>query len=138
MNLLDYSDLYNKNKSLVKIWLILIGVVGCLFLILYSIDYKNYYSSSGIVVENNILKIYVTEDDLDKVSNNSRLKIKDETFAYKIKSISDVLFNSMYYREIILEIDLDDKLNIKNNVIDFKILLDRKTILKYIYYKIGG
>ena len=44
----------------------------------------------------------------------------------------------MYYREIILEIDLDDKLNIKNNVIDFKILLDRKTILKYIYYKIGG
>ena len=67
MNLLDYSDLYNKNKSLVKIWLILIGVVGCLFLILYSIDYKNYYSSSGIVVENNILKIYVTEDDLDKV-----------------------------------------------------------------------
>ena len=138
MELLKYNDLYNKNKSLIKIWLFIIVVIGCLILAFYNIDYENYYNNSGVVADNDILKIYVTEDDLDKIINNNKMKIKDKTFAYKIKSISDVLFNSIYYREVILNVDLKKNLNIKNNVIEFEISLDKKTIFEYIIYKIGG
>lgn len=138
MDLLIYNDLYNKNNSLIKIWIFLIGIISCFLIIFYNIDYENYYSNSGIVIDNNILKIYISQNDLDKISNNNKLKIKDKTFAYKINSISDILFDSVYYREVIMCVDLENKLNIKNNIVDFKILIGKKTVLEYIVDKIGG
>ena len=138
MDLSKYNSLYNKNKSLIKIWLFVIASIGCLILIFYNIDYEDYYKNSVVVIDNDVLKLYVTEDDLDKIINNDKIKIKNETFAYEVKSISNVLFNSIYYREVILFTDLKENLNIKNNIVEFKILLDKKTILEYIIYKIGG
>jgi len=138
MELFKYNKLYDDKKPLIKIWILILSFIGICLLILYSIDYTSYYSNRGVIISDNYLKIYVDENDLYKISNNSKLKIENKNFAYTIKSISDILFNSTYYREVILEMNLDDKINVKNNIIDFKILLDKKTILEYIIYKIGG
>ena len=138
MELFKYNKLYDDKKPLIKIWILILSFIGICLLILYSIDYTSYYSNRGVIISDNYLKIYVDENDLYKISNNSKLKIENKNFAYTIKSISDILFNSTYYIEVILEMNLDDKINVKNNIIDFKILLDKKTILEYIIYKIGG
>ena len=75
--------------------------------------------------------------DLENVTTNNKLKIKNKEFAYKIQFISDTV-NTSYYYEVIIESEFSDNVNVNNNVINFKILLSKKTILEYIFYKLGG
>lgn len=138
MDLLEYNILYRNTSSLIKIYFLFILLITLCLLIFYNIEYKNYYKNSGIVIEDDCIKINVSNSDVDVISNNRKLKIKDREFAYTVKSISDVMYSVDYYREIILQINLDDDLNIKNNIVKFNILLDKQTILEYIFHKIGG
>lgn len=139
IDIYNYKTIYKEKSFFITGYIIVVGfILFLVYLVFKSTYYENYYVNSGILIEENNLKVYVLDKDLDKITTNSKLKIKNKEFAYTIKSISDVLFNTNYYYEVVIESDFSSNLNIKNNLIEFKILLDKKTILKYIYQKIGG
>lgn len=140
ININNYNNLYNKKVRLLNCLTVgIIFVVLIIFIVFRNIKYEEFYINNGMVIDSNVVELMVNVDELNYVTTNDKLKINDNTFAYTIISISDVIFNNNnYYQKILLNIKLDKKSNIKNNILKIKIPLSKKTILKYIKYKIGG
>ncbi len=135
----EYDHIYRKDLFYIRDFaLIIVLLLIISTIVLSNIDYEKYYINSGIVTSSKTLKTIVISDELDKVTTNRRMKIKNKEFAYTIDSISDPIYSTDYYYEVVLHVDIDDNLNIDNNVLKFKILLSKKTILEYIFFKIGG
>ena len=137
----DITTLNEIYKLEIKPYNILIKfliITTLLIISLNKIKYNKYYFNSSNVISKNKIEMYVNKNDLDKVYNNKKIIIKEREFAYTIEKISEPIFNIDYYYRVILNIKLDDNINKKNNLVNIKILLDRKTILKYIIQKIGG
>ena len=128
----EYDHIYRKDLFYIRDFALII------VLLLSNIDYEKYYINSGIITSSKTLKTLVMSDELDKVTTNRKMKIKNKEFAYTIDSISEPVYSTDYYYEVVLHVDIDDNLNIDNNVLKFKILLSKKTILEYIFFKIGG
>ena len=124
-----------KYKCFVAVLIILItfGITG-----LNNIDYEKFYMNSGVIVDKGKMKIYCDKVGLKTIANNKKIIIEGENFAYKNIIINDIVFNDTYYFEVLFDVDLNNKYNIQNNLVDFKISLDKKTILKYMLSKIGG
>lgn len=135
---------YRKNSinmiHLNKIWLIaIIFIVTILIVLSNIITYNVYYQNVGNIIENNKLSMLVLNEDLNKVLKNEKLIIEKENFAYKIDEIENsTLYDNVMYKKITLDLNLNKKQNIINNVFDIKILLKKETIFKYIFRKIGG
>ena len=127
-----------NNISVNNYWLLILILVVAFIIISNNIDYEKNYTGSGIVTDYNKMKIYCNKIDLKKIIDNKKIIIEGEDFAYKNILINNVLFDKDYYFEIYIDVDLNNKLNIKNNLLDFKISLEKMTIFKYILYKIGG
>lgn len=140
ININNYNNLYNKRVRLLNCLTVgIIFIVLIIFIVFRNIKYEEFYINNGMVIDSNVVELMVNVDELNYVTTNDKLKINDNTFAYTIISISDVMFNNnYYYQKILLNIKLDKKSNIKNNILKTKIPLSKKTILKYIKYKIGG
>ncbi len=140
ININNYNNLYNKKVRLLNCLTVgIIFVVLIIFIVFRNIKYEEFYINNGMVIDSNVVELMVNVDELNYVTTNDKLKINDNTFAYTIISISDVMFNNnYYYQKILLNIKLDKKSNIKNNILKIKIPLSKKTVLKYIKYKIGG
>lgn len=140
ININNYNNLYNKKVRLLNCLTVgIIFIVLIIFIVFRNIKYEEFYINNGMVIDSNVVELMVNIDELNYVTTNDKLKINDNTFAYTIISISDVMFNNnYYYQKILLNIKLDKKSNIKNNILKIKIPLSKKTILKYIKYKIGG
>ena len=139
INIDEYNHIYKKELFYIKDFVLIITLLLIVVaIILNNINYEKYYINSGVITSDKMLKILVEEDKLDEVVTNRRLKIKNKEFAYTIDSISDTLYGTTYYYEVFLNVDISDDLNIVNNVLKFKILLSKKTILEYIFFKIGG
>lgn len=140
ININNYNNLYNKKVRLLNCLTVgIIFIVLIIFIVFRNIKYEEFYINNGMVIDSNVVELMVNVDELNYVTTNDKLKINDNTFAYTIISISDVMFNNnYYYQKILLNIKLDKKSNIKNNILKIKIPLSKKTILKYIKYKIGG
>ena len=140
ININNYNNLYNKRVRLLNCLTVgIIFIVLIIFIVFRNIKYEEFYINNGMVIDSNVVELMVNVDELNYVTTNDKLKINDNTFAYTIISISDVMFNNnYYYQKILLNIKLDKKSNIKNNILKIKIPLSKKTILKYIKYKIGG
>lgn len=107
------------------------------FVIFKNIKYYVYFSDYGIVTEEGNIKISINKVDLNKIVNNTQIKINNKYFAYTIKSINESLDSINNKVEIILEVKLPTNIKVKNNILEFKILLSDKTILEYIVHKIG-
>ena len=130
--------IYEKEPSYFK-WIVVILLIVSLSVVLFSnIDYQKLYINEGILVSENKLKIYCNNKDLDYIVNNEKIIINRKNFAYKKPIINDIVFNNNYYFEVLIDLDLDNNINIKNNIINFKIPLKKMTILQYIIHKIGG
>ena len=140
ININNYNNLYNKKVRLLNCLTVgIIFVVLIIFIVFRNIKYEEFYINNGMVIDSNVVELMVNVDELNYVTTNDKLKINDNTFAYTIISISDVMFNNnYYYQKILLNIKLDKKSNIKNNILKIKIPLSKKTVSKYIKYKIGG
>lgn len=95
-----------------------------------------YFDSYGVVTNDNYLKVSINKKDLNKVTSNTKLKINNKDFAYIINSISEDLNTLNDTVEIIIDINLPDKMKITNNIVNFKILLSEKTIFEYILEKV--
>ena len=133
------SEMGCESEPKYTFYLIIILLILSLSIIVFSnIDYQKMYINEGIVISENKLKIYCNKNDLDRIINNKKIIINRKTFAYKNIVINDIVFNNNYYFEVLIDVDLDFTENIKNSIINFKIPLEKMTILKYIVEKIGG
>lgn len=122
-----------------KYWFIVITLIIIFTLFMFNtIHYEKFYTNSGVVIDNDTMKVYCGKEDLQKIINNKKIIIGGENFAYKNVIINNIIFDKNYFFELTFDVDLNSKLNVKNNLLDFKISLGKKTIFKYILSKIGG
>ena len=130
----DYKLIYQlKIKSITRKWLfvLLIIIIG-IIIINKSFKYEKYYSNIG-EYKNNYIVMYVRTNDIKEITKNYRIKIKNNEFAYKIKSISEenIYIGNEYYKEVKLSVK---KIKLKENeVIDINIIIDEYSILEYVF-----
>lgn len=130
----DYKILFQrKDKRITKYWIIIliIIIIGIIY-INNSFKYYEFYSNIG-EYKNKTLNIYVLIDDLEKITKNEKIKIKNKEFAYNIKTISEenIYLNNNYYKEISLSIDKNNL--IENEIAEIKIVTKESSLLEYIF-----
>jgi len=113
-------------------------IINLILLLFINIKFTRFYQTCGIVIEEDYLKVAINSKDLTKIISNKKIKINEREFAYNVDFISDPIISDFVYYEVILNIQLEERDNKKNNLLDFKIPLEKMTILEYILKKIGG
>lgn len=121
-----------KIPSKIVSWVtILIGLL--IFILLFGnfIGYKKYQKVVGIV-KNNTIIVLIEPNMINKIQRT--LIINNKEYNFEINSISEdytILDNKNYY-EMILDIDLDNKYKINNNILELNIELGKTTLIKEI------
>lgn len=121
-----------KIPSKIVSWVtILIGLL--IFILLFGnfVEYKKYQKVVGIV-KNNAIIVLIEPNMINKMQRT--LIINNKEYNFEINSISEdytILDNKNYY-EMILDIDLDNKYKINNNILELNIELGKTTLIKEI------
>ena len=85
-----------------------------------------------MVRENNIV-LELSPDKINKIKD--RLYIDNKKYNFEIKEISKdyIIIDNKNYYEIVLNINLEDKYKIDNNILEIYIELEKTTLLKEIF-----
>lgn len=129
----NYEINYKKYIYVVSIFLIFFLVV-----IVFNNNFYNYFTGKFSVVNNDEVSLVVNYSDLDKIINNENIIIEGTKFTYKINKINDYMYDGILFKEIIMNVDLPDKLNIINNYLDYKIELGKETIFDILIKVVKG
>ena len=138
----DYNlNMYNNKISLLYKWIIVSIFIIILLLILgFNNNYYTYYQGVGVLKEKDYLSINVDTKNIDKVLKSKKIMIGGSTLTYNVTNISEEfnISGEILYKEITLSIKLEASDNIKNNNLDFKIIVDKTSIFNYMLNKIKG
>ena len=129
-----------KIPKILFIWFIFFTfIIIVLIIINHCFKFHSYYQVQG-VVKNNLLSIYVLVDDLKDITSNHTLYIEKDKYKYTIDSIKEEIVsnNNLFYKEVLLDIDLKDKNFIDNNIVKVKFIVKEMTILEYMIDLIRG
>lgn len=126
-----------KNKLVILLSSIVIISFIIMIILAHLLKVEKYYQNKGIVVLDNddyYLKLYVDFENIETIINNSSILINEDNYQYNIISISDLLeSNYDNYQIFYLQILNPNKnLLVNNLVINYKILTDRESLIKYI------
>lgn len=112
--------------AILLVFLIFILVFGTFF------TYNKYEKCIGMVRENNIV-LELSPDKINKIKD--RLYIDNKKYNFEIKEISKdyIIIDNKNYYEIVLNINLEDKYKIDNNILEIYIELEKTTLLKEIF-----
>ncbi len=126
-----------KNKLVILLSSIVIISFIIMIILAHLLKVEKYYQNKGIVVldnDNYYLKLYVDFENIETIINNSSILINEDNYQYNIISISDLLeSNYDNYQIFYLQILNPNKnLLVNNLVINYKILTDRESLIKYI------
>jgi len=122
---------FRKTMRLSLIWLIFITFIVLLLVLLQEkLQICNYLSGLGYVDEAGYILVESNEQNLDTILNNNTVIINDATYNYSVDKIE----NNFIY----LKSDIPKNIKIKNNIIDFKILLEKVTFFNYIFDVLRG
>lgn len=126
-----------KNKLVILLSSIVIISFIIMIILAHLLKVEKYYQNKGIVVldnDNFYLKLYVDFENIETIINNSSILINEDNYQYNIISISDLLeSNYDNYQIFYLQILNPNKnLLVNNLVINYKILTDRESLIKYI------
>lgn len=139
LSLRDYNICLNKDIKMNFIcFCMILFFVFILFFLSVFIKIDNYYTGKCIVKED-LLMCSVSYDELKYVVNNDTLYIDGKKYFYNIYSIGEEFegINGSYYKEIHLELDLDDY-NIDNHILEIKIKIYHNNLFGYLKESIGG
>ena len=130
----DYKISVSRNVRTIKIIYLLLSILFIigLFIINRCFKYYDYYYASS-EYKDNVLNIYVSTKDINKITKNNKIKIENKIFAYSVDSISheNVYMNDNYYKSIKLKIGTN---NLKENeIVDSKIILSEDSLIRYIF-----
>ena len=135
--LLEYQ---RKIPNILFLWMmILTFIIISLVIINQTVTIKNYYSKEALIKDKNV-SIYVLLKDLDKVVDNNYLYVKNKKYSYKIKEIGNEIItdNTSFYKEVILSVNIDNRVLIDNNIIEVGFIVKEMTIFEYIIDLIKG
>lgn len=126
-----------KNKLVILFSSVVIISFIIMIILAHLLKVEKYYQNKGIVVldnDNYYLKLYVDFENIETIINNSSILINEDNYQYNIISISDLLeSNYVNYQIFYLQILNPNKnLLVNNLVINYKILTDRESLIKYI------
>jgi len=126
-----------KNKLVILFSSVVIISFIIMIILAHLLKVEKYYQNKGIVVldnDNYYLKLYVDFENIETIINNSSILINEDNYQYNIISISDLLeSNYDNYQIFYLQILNPNKnLLVNNLVINYKILTDRESLIKYI------
>ena len=130
-----FQDLFiNKSLSLKKIYItVSIFIISILLVIVFNKDFYDYYEGTASLKENNIITSVVSIYDLKYINNNKNMMIGGSTFAYKIVKIDDYIEG---YK--VLSLKLDNYKGMDNMFIEFKIVINKDTLLNYFIKSMKG
>ena len=137
----DYLLRYQRKiPKILLIWLTLLSfIIAVLIIINHCFKFNSYYQVQGIV-KDNLLSVYVLVDDLKNITGNNTVYIENDKYKYKVASMKEEIIsnNTLFYKEVLLHIDLKDKNFIDNNIIKVKFIVKEMTSFEYIIDLIRG
>ena len=137
----DYLLRYQRKiPKILLIWLTLLSfIIAVLIIINHCFKFNSYYQVQGIV-KDNLLSVYILVDDLKNITGNNTVYIENDKYKYKVASMKEEIIsnNTLFYKEVLLHIDLKDKNFIDNNIIKVKFIVKEMTIFEYIIDLIRG
>ena len=132
---------YIKNMDIsLKPYIAVVSIFICIIILIvfFNNRLEEYYVTDSLVVKNEV-KIIVNYNDLEKITNNKKLKIEGDIFTYKVVKINDLVIDNSFYKEVFLLIEnINEKLLIDNNVIKLRIITDKTTIISYFWKIVKG
>lgn len=134
LSLFEYNEL-NENRFYNKVALYIIIVLIIIFIsiiVLLKIKKNVYYSNRLFISDSNIIT-NISIDDLSKVVEHQYMYIDNDLVKYSIKNIELINDIVTYYR-----ITLSLETNKKNNIMEYKIQLQKENMLNYFISFIGG
>lgn len=134
MEISIFEDLFiNRIISLKKIYIVVsIFIVSILSIIILNNNLYDYYEGYASYNDGN-LSLIVSIYDLNKITTNNEILIGGATFSYKINKIDNYLEE---YK--IININVDNYKGIENEIIKYKVVIDKDTILNYLIKTIKG
>jgi len=143
-NIKSYIILNRKTSYIINFFLILSFMILVSLLIISQFKYQKYYQTTAQVTKENNqyqLTLFVDPYKLKVIKNTDKIIIDDYETFYKIESISNEYFinNNNCYLQIKLNVKLEDKDKIINNILQVKFLESNKKIIYYLenYLKKG-
>lgn len=140
LNIKDYLLEYERKVSnILIIWGIILAFITIFILIInYNFKIIDYYQINGIIKGGSI-NILVPIDRVNSIVDTDFVYVNSKRYTYKVKEISNIINeNNNFYQNIILDINFNDKIFIENNIMEVKFIINKETILKYIYNLIKG
>ena len=134
LSLFEYNEL-NENRFYSKVALYIISVLIIIFIsiiVLLKIKKNVYYSNRLFISDSNIIT-NISIDDLSKIVEHQYMYIDNDLVKYSIKNIELINDIVTYYR-----ITLSLETNKKNNIMEYKIQLQKENMLNYFISFIGG
>lgn len=140
----SYIILNRKTNNITKFIIYLIILMFIFFLFLMHLKYTKYYTTVGQVINENDyyqLLVYVPIDKLKIIKENQSLFINNIKYNYKISYIYDYYTISNQvdnYIKVILDIKLEAKDKIVNNLINIKIVESKEELFYYLKKYLKG
>lgn len=134
----SYIIMNRKSNLIIKIFVFNICIV--IILIIWGInalEYQkklNFHSKISNFNSYYLLEVLVPVKEVSQVIKKNELLIENISYDYKINNISDDLIveNNINYQKIYLLVNnLDEKYKINNLILDIKIPVSKKKIIKY-------
>ena len=135
LNIIDYNDL-NENKFYNKVCIYIIVVLILVFIsiiVLLKIKKSIYYSNRVFIIGDNIIT-NIAIDDLNNITNHQYMIIDKNYIKYEIKNI-ELVSDLITYYKVSLSLENNYK---KNNIMEYKIQLQKDNMLNYLISFIGG
>ncbi len=135
LNIFEYNEL-NENKLYDKVSIYIIIVLFLIFIsiiILLKIK-KNVYYSNRLFISNDTIITNINIDDLSKLTDHQYMIIDNDIIKFNINNIELINDVITYYR---LTITLENNYQ-KNNIMEYKIQLQKENMLNYLISFIGG
>ena len=137
-------EIFQKNFQIrdidIKPYLIVVTIFMAIILMIIFLNNKieDYYICNGKVINQKVIVI-VSYEELNKITDNKKIKIERDIFTYNIEKINEVMNNNSLYYELTLEFDRIPKhLFIDNNIIELRFIINKMTIFDYLIKTLKG
>lgn len=140
MEIVEFQKSFKNLDICLKPYIVVVSILICtLFLfVIFNRNLEDYYFANSKVVDGK-LSLLVDYNQLDKIVNNKKLIIDENTFTYKVDKINDYSLNNLPLKEIIIDVNnLNKKILIENNILKLRIITNRSNIFSYLINIIKG
>lgn len=140
MNIVEFKTSFENYEIDYKkyIYVVSIFLIFFLLFIIFNNNFYNYFTGKFSVINNDEISLVVNYSDLNKIINNENIIIEGTKFTYKINKINDYMYDGILFKEIVMNVDLPDNLDIINNYLDYKIELGKETIFDILIKVVKG